>query len=573
MPGVPVAAGSFFAAALVTAIIGTRQITGGNPRDRIWLVLLVLLGLIALGLLGWARDTGRRLRLGIGWAVLGAGTAGSALRFSPGSVPGVPLDAGWALLVVAGVGALVGGVLLAVAPWSRPTVRGGLLPLVVLAVCAVQVAGYWVAVSWTNGQNVRLSVADPDPLHPRTAVLDGRTLWSSATTGPVVGSAGGLLSTVANGVRMVDPSTGRVRWSYRRADVTGVVDPVASADGRLVAVEAGRTDPTESTQDATALEGRRLLVFDADTGAVLDNPLATNVQGTLASVADGVAYFAGGPSDTDVVQLTAVDTTGPLAGRVRWVFYPKDRCQINRFSAAGGALVLSTSCGSVTMLRPDGKPRWTYRTPAGGAEVWPLVGAPAGMVLVSDQAPVGPADPGFGAPIPKGVMALDASTGRVRWQDRWLPAPPFTATSQDLADGSVTAVWAKGTAVLAYYLPVSRQVWLLGVDPADGSTWTADLPDMNFLIQGAQTIGDYLAVLPDGRILLPDQRATVDVGRPPSLTVVNGRTGAKEAPVPVGNLDRPTGYRSTAAVDTPAGVVLDISKVTGPPSSLLVGLH
>lgn len=577
---VTVAATSFCCAALVTAIIGARQTIGATPQGRIWLVLIVLAGLIALGLLGWANDERRTVRLGIGWAVLGIAIGAVALRQSPGAVPGVPLSAGWSVLVLAGTAALVGGVLLAVRPWVRSQARRPFVPLVVIGVYAVQVAGYWGAVTWTDGQNVRLSVADAGPLSPRTAVLDGRALWSAQTAGQVVGSAGGLLVTLDNGVRMVDPRTGATRWTYQRADVTAVVAPVASPDGKLVAVEAG----SPSALDNNGVNHVRLLVFEATRGAVLlDTPLATNVEGGLSGLSDDVAYFAGGPSSSDTVQLTAVDTTGPSAGRPRWLFYPRDGCQINRFSGPGGAtgdgLVLSTSCGSVVLLGPDGKARWTYRVPAGGAEVWPLVGSPADTVLVAVQAPAGPAYPGFGAPVPRGVVALDARTGSVRWADTHLPPPPYAANSQDLADGSTTARWAGNTALLAYYLPNAHEVWLVGINPGNRSSWAVTVPGMNFAIQVPQTIGDYLAVLPDGRILLPSRstNATADVVAEPRVTVVDGRTGAARASIAVEGVDRSTGYLGPpAAVGTPAGVVLDISGPIWPdgsPNSLLIGLR
>ncbi len=574
---VAVAATACCCVALVTAIAGAHQIIGTNRTDRVWLVLLAVVGLIALVLIAFVRDERGRLRLGIAWSVLGVGLGAVALRDSPGAAPGAPLNPGWAVLVAAGVVALVGGVLLAVAPRIRARARRLFVPLVVVGVCAAQVAGYWGAVAWTEGRNVRLSVADSAPLAARSAVLDGRTLWSAQTTGQVVGSAGGLLVTLGNGVRMVDPSTGRPRWTYQRADVTAVLTPVASADGSLVAVVAGRAG---AEQDA--VDDGRLLVFDAATGAVrLDTALAPGVVGTLSAITGEAAYFAGGPSNTDTVQLSAVNTTGSAAGRLRWVFSPRDGCQINRFSPAqphtgalaADELALSTSCGGVIMLGQDGRARWTYRTPRSGAEIWPLAGAPAGTVLVSAQAPVGPADPGFGAPTPRGVIALDERTGSVRWQDTDLPTPPYGPASQDVADGSMTSRWAGNTALLAYYLPVSRQVWLLGINPVSRSVWARTLPGMTFALQGAQTIGDYLAVLPDGRILLP----TLDSTARTRVTVVDGRTGAAGPVIPIERVTGSGGYRNApAAVGTPAGVVLDGTGLVWPdgsPNSLLIGLH
>jgi hypothetical protein len=141
----------------------------------------------------------------------------------------------------------------------------------------------------------------------------------------------------------------------------------------------------------------------------------------------------------------------------------------------------------------------------------------------------------------------------------------------------MTTRWAGNEAVLAYYLPVSRRVWLVGIDPANRSTWALTVPGMNFAIQAGQSIGDFLAVLPDGRILLPSQPATKDVLARPTVTVIDGRTGVEGPTVAVDNPYRATGYQpAPAAVGTPAGVVLDMagaSLAVSSPNSLLVGLH
>jgi hypothetical protein len=167
----------------------------------------------------------------------------------------------------------------------------------------------------------------------------------------------------------------------------------------------------------------------------------------------------------------------------------------------------------------------------------------------------------------------------VRWQDNDLPTAPYSATSQDVADGSMTSWWVGNEAVLAYYLPISQRVWLVGIDPGNRSSWAVTVPGMNFDLQAGQTIGDYLAVLPDDRILLPSRRtnATSDVAAQPKVTVVDGRTGAEGPTVVVDKLNRATGYPNAfAAVGTPAGAVLDITGppwAAGAPNSLLVGLH
>ncbi|HEX3781899.1 MAG TPA: hypothetical protein VHX38_19720 [Pseudonocardiaceae bacterium] len=576
-----------FTAGLGIAIAGAAQIIGGDQRDRIWLVLVAVVGLIALGLLRAARDDRRVTALGVGWAVLGLGIGGFAVWRMPAAGPGSPLGTGWALLVVGGAAALLGGALLAVRPWSRPRGRRGFAPLVVLGVCAVLVAGCWGAVAWTGGQNVRLTVADSAPLAPRTAVLDGRRLWTSVTDGDVVGSDGGLLITEQDGVQMVDPSTGRTRWSYSRTDIASVLDPVASADGKLVAVELMM--PSSLTDGIT-----RLVVFDAVTGTVLADPLTMAVHGgSLAAVTDSAVYVADGENGIDTTELRAVDTTGPQAGKIRWTYLPAQNCQLTGFSAAGQELAVSTDCGTVAMLGQDGKPRWTYRAPTKDVEVWPLTGAPAGTVVAATQAATGvPGDtfgtppgitfghpPNVGVSAPQQVIELDAGTGTVRRQQSGLPQAPFAPDSDDAGQGSMSPIWAGSTAVLTYYLPTVQEVWLVGIDPTTGATWSTTVHGIEFS-QFSQGSSYYAAALPDGRILLPSQdpNATNEIVAQPQFVVVSGRTGEQGPTIQVGPIASATGLLgSPATVLTPAGVVLAIAgpglNESSPPRTLLVGLH
>ncbi|HJP76908.1 MAG TPA: PQQ-binding-like beta-propeller repeat protein [Pseudonocardiaceae bacterium] len=582
LPLVPVAAVAFCGAGLVTAFIGLRDAIGSASSAKLWLVLFVAAGIAALVLLRTARDDRRRVRLGIGWVVLGAVIVAVAADRTPAPAPGAPLGSGWAVLVAGGAAVLLGGVLLAVSPKLRFAANRALVAVVVVLVCAIQAGGYAGALNWTNGQNVNLSVADARPLRPAESALDGRVRWTSKVNGEQLATAGGVLTTLTNGLQMLDPATGAPRWTYRRADVGAVVNPVTSSDGALVGVVAVEPSLNPKPADHPAM---RLLVLDAMTGAVVtDSPLDPRTQGALATIGSTEAYFSGGPDGVRIVQLSGVELTGPRAGQQDWVYVPKDTCQIDMVSALNSEVALSTTCGTVAMLNPDGTPRWTYRAPDGGAVIWPLAGAPAGTVqAVTEPGPVVEQD-GLGVSQPRMVVSLDTRTGAVRWQDNDLPAAPFAPDSTDEATGTLTPIWADGTAVLIYNLPASRRIWLFGYR-RDGlaRTWSVVLPNKQIDLGSAAILGRTYAATPDGRIVLPTQStaSTQYLDAHPGLTVVNGRDGWVTPTVmvngPRGITDSDRFFGPPEALVTPGGVVLTIYEepASGPTQTtqLLVGLH
>jgi outer membrane protein assembly factor BamB len=553
----------------------------------LWLVLFVAAGIAALVLLRTAREDRGRVRLGIGWALLGAVVVATAITRTPKAAPGVPLGPGWAVLVTGGAAVLIGGVLLAVSPLLPVAASRVVVALVVVVVCAIEAGGYVGALGWTNGQNVNLSVADAHPLRPRESALDGSVQWTSKVAGEQLATEGGVLTTVTNGLQMLDPATGAPRWTYRRADVRAVLDPVTSSDGALVGVVALEPSLNPKPFDHPPM---RLLVLDAVTGAVItDTPLDSRTQGNLATVGRTEAYFSGGPDGVRVVQLSGVALTGPDAGRQQWVYVPKDACQIDMVSALGSDVALSTTCGTVAMLNPDGTPRWTYRAPEGGAMIWPLAGSPAGTVqAVTELGPVVEED-GLGVSAPRTVVSLDARTGAVRWQDHDLPPAPFGPDTSDAATGALTPIWAAGTAVLVYDLPASRRVWLIGYR-RDGParTWSAVLPNLAIDLDTPSILGRTFGATAQGRIVLPTQSmaSTQYLDAHPSITVVNGRDGWVMPTVLVdgsrGIADSDRFFGPPDALVTPGGVVLSIheepnntfrSSTPTEPTQLLVGLH
>jgi outer membrane protein assembly factor BamB len=525
------------------------------------------------------------VRLGLGWAVLGAIVVTTTISRMPSPGVGAPIGSGWAVLIAGGAAVVVGGIVLAVSPVVRLAVPPAIVVAAVIAVVAVQIGGYAGAVGWTNGQNVHLSVADATPLRPHESALDGRVQWGLPGSGYVAASAGGVLATDRTGLQMFDPVTGLARWTYHRADLAQVVNPVASADGKLV----GAIGLVASLNPKPAPQAQqRLLVLDAVSGAVVaDVPLDT-VQGTLSLLGPDTAYFTGGAIDFQQLQITSVPFTGSKAGRRGWIYYPKDGCNINGLSALGDEVVTSSSCGTVDMLDPaTGKPRWHYRAPQGGVQVWPLAGTPTGTVLaVTSPGPVGGPTQG-GLTVPGAIVTLDARTGAVRAQYTNLPTAPFTADSQDAAIGALTLIWANGTAVLAYDLADSARIWLIGYRPgATPGTWTTTVPGVAYGAAFGLSIplDTYINATPDGRIVMATQHLqdADDLDAHPVVIVVDGKDGHVRPQVVVNGpqgLGKSTGFfGAPTMLPTPGGTVMAIpgsDPSTGDPTPkyMLVGLN
>ncbi|MCS7070639.1 MAG: peptidoglycan DD-metalloendopeptidase family protein, partial [Anaerolinea sp.] len=135
--------------------------------------------------------------------------------------------------------------------------------------------------------------------------LDGQPEMIGALPGPVTGRAfarsGQVYVELADGLTAFDGDLRASLWTL--ADINGVIDVVASADGRILGLMAVR--PTGRAD---------LIVIEAATGAVLDRALLRE-PGTLAPAPDGglIAYTAGGLwqiDDRGVWSLLIADAMG-----------------------------------------------------------------------------------------------------------------------------------------------------------------------------------------------------------------------------------------------------------------------
>lgn len=583
IPLLPVVAIGFCCAGLVTAFAGLRAVTGSGSTAKLWLVLFVAAAIAALVCLRFARDDRGRVRLGVGWAVFGAIVVATTIARTPAPGAGAPIGAGWAVLVAGGAAVLLGGIALAISPLVRGRAHPAIVVAAVVAVIGVQVGGYAGAVGWTNGQNVHLTVADAAPLRRHESALDGGVAWHGRASETAVASAGGLVTTSGNALEMLDPVTGKPRWSYRRADVSQVITAVVSQDGRLVGATAVAPglNPKPTPQAAT----QRLVVLDAMTGAVItDTPLPQDFGGELIEISRSQAFFSTTLDGVRWVQVAAVGLTGAKAGRPEWAYYPKDGCDLTAFSALSSEIAASSGCGTVDMLNPDtGKPVWEYQAPMRGGQLWPLAGSPAGTVeAVIGSKPI--TDPaGLGVSAPTGIVALDARTGAVRWQDT-VPTAPFAPDDYDSGTGLMTTFWAGDTAVVAYSLQATQRLWLIGYRRgATPSTWSTIVPGVTYNVQFPATnqLGQYVAATPDGRIVVPTQRIedAADLDAHPIVIVVDGRSGHVSPGVAVGGnhgIPDSTGFfAAPQTLVTPGGTMLAIAGLSGGRTQalLLIGLH
>lgn len=300
--GVPLllglAAGTLVAAArLLTGAQDTLRDSDLTDRGTGRLVVLaVLVVLVPLGLTGLTRH--RRVEPIAVAAGLGlCGAAITADAYSERPQPNWELSAGPRMYFVMTAGTVVvvaAVVLTAAVLLNRRAAPAGRLGKVapalvgaVPAVCAIVLIPI-VATGWVRDRvdtaNTVATTATEAPAE-RPSRLDGTLRWHSAAkseatsqAGRPGSTAGGLAVGTESGLRMVDPATGSVRWSYERYDGerVDIKDPVtASADGRTVAIGlTGRLDRTSKSGDVSYETRDRgfappaVVVLDAVTGRI-----------------------------------------------------------------------------------------------------------------------------------------------------------------------------------------------------------------------------------------------------------------------------------------------------------------
>lgn len=398
------ATAGWFALVLIVALVGLLR-----PRDvRVAAGIAAALGLV-----------------GVGWVTQQA--VGTGL---PGASTGVM-----------GVGALLAGlgtVARAFGPAGHHRTRVVMIVTVVLVVL-VGGGATALAVARTGDLTVRSTVADggvppaPEPARPSAQA------WSWRSDGAVrdVRAAGGGVAVVQGDdeVLGLDGTTGRPRWSFRRAG--------ARLDALLVSPDRATV---VAMYASTTSEAGLVTVLDATTGARRwEHGVAGGVHRGVVTDAV-VATRERLPADGEHVRFRttarAIDT-----GAQRWVYDSPGDCDIgvDYAAQARGVVPMTTQCPDRTSLtgldEASGAPRWTLTVPTRPDDPRiPTVRAPGdGSVLVFDG--------------PDGNQVVDPLTGTVR--ARVDPALSFPV----VGEGRVLLEGTGADAVIA-----------AAVDPRTGAT-------------------------------------------------------------------------------------------------------
>lgn len=368
----------------------------------VWLLVVVSLGAVFL-LHRFARSGGNRAKLVTG-VFSAAALVGLTLaielvpRSDPSTGPAgrVPLVIiSLLLLVLGGVAALgsasLGGPLPA---RNRGQVLAGVTAAAVVAAGTVFVADP-IGRDFVLKANEHLTGSVASEVTAPRSELDGRPAWVSPTTSvqsdavndAVATRYGIAISRQTGSVELLDPTSGEVRWSYRRGDTDVRPELHPTGDGRLLLAN---------------FEDIGTLLLDASTGQRKAAWPASSRDHTI-EYADPL--LTGEQVSRGSDKLRGVDPDG----KARWTFEP-GRCTSIGATATADTVVtfLGHSCGreSDEMTALDlrtGKQLWTR--PASWSGVTRLV---FDGLIVALEAREG--TPGF-------LVGMEARTGEVKW--RW----------------------------------------------------------------------------------------------------------------------------------------------------------
>jgi predicted metal-dependent HD superfamily phosphohydrolase/outer membrane protein assembly factor BamB len=525
----------------------------GAERGFGWWAPAAGAGVAALGLAAWLLRARPRVMLALCAPLTLGGLAGvlvSRLRW-PEVSTGTAMSDRWPYLLLASIATLLGGVLLAVGCRLRTVGRYAVRPpriagpavvavAAVLATWVVLTAGAPFVQARLEAANTTSDVASEPPAADAPVRLDGELAWTGVRTGAgsVTGTAGGLAQLRPDGVVTVDAATGRLRWSYRRADVTGATGPeahgmVLSADRQTLAVHLPRGD-----RSAGEIDLPTYAVLDAVSGAVLSEvhtdgtALAVDRDRLIVAESNDIAAYPAGNADS---------------WRVR------SDCPVTRAELVAGTLVAIPSCapsGPQTvhgMDASDGSERWTVDvgrrlSPDAGTAEEPTEEYRIGdLTVVPDSRRVA----GLGwSPHSGGTLyewVLDAAEGRLVWS-----APvPGSPRPQPGASGCTPGLMANhASLVLIACRPApagSSQVYdAAAANPADGTPQWHHLlsvppalrhpayPRAGFALMGD---GRVITMMPSAAGCLPVTIGTVGVQARPFI--------AGDVAVPEVGCDRP----------------------------------
>ncbi|TSD65306.1 PQQ-binding-like beta-propeller repeat protein [Aeromicrobium piscarium] len=277
------------------------------------------------------------------------------------------------------------------------------MPLLVLAGLPVQ--------GWVEGRAATVNTLVSPPRQPAGVLesrLTGDEAWISdldkSAPGQVLNTAGGVAvrSERPGGVRMLDPLTGEVRWSWQRTDLNDArYRMVASEDGTLIAATFTRSEQFPTPP--------QVVVLDAETGAARAQlpefggaPVAVTQDRVIAVEGDRVRAV-----DFDGEQLWSTELSNPVVSNLD-------------LTSAGHGVLLVTTDG-------DQGRRSEAVDIASGEILWdrgaPTQAGPYRVVPGTDVAVTG----GVGyrslggrliemqQPVSAEVVAVDLATGEEKW--------------------------------------------------------------------------------------------------------------------------------------------------------------
>jgi outer membrane protein assembly factor BamB len=251
-----------------------------------------------------------------------------------------------------------------------------------------------------------------------------------------------------NGVRALDPATGKEAWHYTRANAR--LCGLTATNG--VAVAVFRTE--DRCDEAVAL--------DADTGV---RAWTRSVNFRRDATLDSTDQIVLAASSTGVVTLD------PTGSNIRWRYAPPEQCELLDAEVGSAGVAVLQHCNGAADVRLrlfdgfEGGPHWTRDLPArDGAEIR-LLGADGMIgVLVDDEFE------GFSQsdgsvlariPVPAGAEVQQATAGTVT-----LVRVDGTLSALDVASGSV--LWSVPALGLPSPADLADPAGPLPVPDADG---------------------------------------------------------------------------------------------------------
>jgi outer membrane protein assembly factor BamB len=374
---------------------------------------------------------------------------------------------------------------------ARPPLRVWVWTAATLALVVVA-ALLWRGSDAAATESTTAAPADVPSGTPAGAVSEA---WTAAG-GPLpesVVEGGRVLVGSPNGVRALDPATGREAWHYTRANAR--LCGLTATNG--VAVAVFRTE--DRCDEAVALDaGTGVRAWTRSVNFREDATLDSTDQIVLAGTSTGVV------------------TLDPTGNNIRWRYAPPGTCELlgAEVGSAGVAVLQHCSGAAVVRLRLfdgfDGDPHWTRDLPArDGAEIR-LLGAD-GMIglLVDDE-----------------FQGLSPADGTVLTR---IPVPAGNDVQQATA-GTVTLVRVAGT-LSAVDVASGRLLWSV---PALGLPSAPDLADP----------AGPLPIPEAGGFVLRDAATGTELGKHAAPGLPEGGSAAAVGEVVVHRLaDRVLGFR------------------------------